>query len=161
MPKVKTVKGRQWTVELIRKMMEESDKALCTGLVQIYKQQTADEKEAQSTHYVNGRGFNSSDANFLSSCAQAYETYGYLFKEQIVWVRKSMLKYAGQLFNLLVEDAVIPTYDCTLCGWTGIKGDLQMLSVESTSKEKPGDYLGCPNCCTDTGLNPNPNNEEL
>lgn len=156
MAKVKIVRGEEWTVERIRTMMETSDKALCTGLVQIYKQQTADEQQTESTNHVNGRGFNSSDANFLSSCAKAYQTYGYLFKEQIVWVRKSMLKYAGQLFDLLVEDEPVVTYECSLCGWKGIHGDLQPLSVEPTSATAPGDYLGCPNCCTDTGLNPKP-----
>jgi len=70
----------------------------CVGaLLKLYSYQTREEQAHHYTKDQNSVGFNSADANFLSSCAQFYLEKGWLSQKQISYVRKCILKYSGQL----------------------------------------------------------------
>lgn len=90
-------KQPKWTKEEIRDMLVKSDKALIKGMMTIYGYQTDEEQNAGQTVEDNGMGFNGLDAEFLTQMCLFYTNHGYLTPGQTEWVRKKMLKYAGQL----------------------------------------------------------------
>jgi hypothetical protein len=77
-------------------------------LLALYDCQTADEQDAAETHESNGVGFNSTDANFLSSLAEQVRSHrsGYsrypsaLSANQERALRKALRKYSGQLARI-------------------------------------------------------------
>ena len=86
--------------ESIHQLIMRNDKALIRGLMVIYALQTADEKVSQDTRNHNGVGFSPFHAKFLTSVAQFYERTGRLSQGQLVYVRKYMRHYAGQLAKI-------------------------------------------------------------
>jgi hypothetical protein len=98
------------TVNSIRAMILERDDALEKAIIRIYEGQTENEKNAERTSIDNGVGFNSVDAQFLSSLAKQImenkynKPLGYrLSCKQRDIARKKMVKYAGQIFRIFVE----------------------------------------------------------
>ena len=91
---------KNWTIEEIRNLLEESDKAVARAILAIYGRQTASEQSTETTSESNGVGFNGVDAPFLSSLAKFYEEKGYLSPKQVSYGRKKIRKYAGQLVNI-------------------------------------------------------------
>ena len=91
---------KHWTVEEIRTLLEESDKAVARGILAIYGRQTLSEQSAEETTESNGVGFNGVDAPFLSSLAKFYEEKGFLSPQQVEYGRKKIRKYANQLVNI-------------------------------------------------------------
>ena len=91
---------KNWTIEEIRNLLEESDKAVARAILAIYGRQTASEQATETTSESNGVGFNGVDAPFLSSLAKFYEEKGYLSPKQVSYGRKKIRKYAGQLVNI-------------------------------------------------------------
>lgn len=94
-----TAQSKQWTVEEIRAKLESDYKWLFRGLIAIYKRQTADEQEAETTNHNNKIGFNGPDARFMSRMARKAmdpNDRGFTDK-QVFSIRSKMLKYAGQL----------------------------------------------------------------
>ena len=87
----------EWTKELIKEKLETDDKWLSRGLLAIYERQTADEKSSEATKHHNGIGFNKVDAGFLTSLAESLKKYGTLTPKQILYCRKKLVKYCGQL----------------------------------------------------------------
>jgi hypothetical protein len=88
---------RVWKKEEIVALLETNNGFLCRSVVKIWNRQTTDEKICKGTSHENGRGFNGTDANILSSFAEYYVTKGYLTKNQLELARKKMKKYAKQL----------------------------------------------------------------
>lgn len=94
-----------WTKEKIRNLLEKNDMAVARGLVALYTRQTRDEQKMGATRHVNGVGFNSLDAPFLTSLAEQVIEWQYgrssypapLSPTQVKVARKRILKYAGQL----------------------------------------------------------------
>lgn len=103
------IDGQIWTKDRIKQTIQESDKALYTALLKVYERQTADEQRAETTKYINGEGFSAIDADILSSFAKQLlmqRTQGkqlFLTPKQVACARKNMVKYAGQLFQMLVN----------------------------------------------------------
>jgi hypothetical protein len=70
------------------------------GVLAVYALQTAQEQGAQGTIEQNGVGFSGADGEFLSSVAEQLKKGRPLTAKQLPWVRKKMVKYAGQLAEL-------------------------------------------------------------
>lgn len=96
----------QWTKEMVRERLENSDYAVCQALVTLYRQQTRSEQVQGNAKERNGRGFNKRDARFCSSLAEQVirnKNMGrrYLLSyTQIQYARRIIMKYAGQLAKL-------------------------------------------------------------
>lgn len=88
---------RVWTRDEIRGLLKRSGRAVARGLVAIHSLQTDDERAHRSTLHHNGVGFNSRDADFLSSLAEFYRDRGFLSPRQLTLGRRGILKYSGQL----------------------------------------------------------------
>lgn len=86
-----------WTREEIRELLKRSKKAVARGLVAVHSLQTDDERGARTTLHANGVGFNSHDADFLSSLAEFYRDRGFLSPRQVTLGRRGIMKYSGQL----------------------------------------------------------------
>ena len=91
------IEDKKWTKEEIKELLMTKDNAVFRGLVVIYSLQTADEKLVADAIEDNGVGFNGFDAEFLTSLAKQALDKGWLSDKQMVYARKRMLKYAGQL----------------------------------------------------------------
>lgn len=88
---------RIWKQEEIKQLILSNDKMVYRSLQVLYSFQTADEKSYKDTTEKNGKGFNSVDAEFMSSCANFYQKNGYLTNRQKEIVRKKLIKYTRQL----------------------------------------------------------------
>ena len=89
-----------WTIEEIKALLAESDKAVARAILAIYNRQTEDEQTIKETTDHNGIGYNGVDANFMSSLAQFYQSKGFLSAGQLKYGRKKIMKYAGQLTEI-------------------------------------------------------------
>ena len=89
-----------WTIEEIKALLAESDKAVARAILAIYNRQTEDEKIVNETSASNGIGYNGVDANFMSSLAQFYQSKGFLSAGQLKYGRKKNMQYAGQLTQI-------------------------------------------------------------
>jgi hypothetical protein len=94
------------TKDTIVKMLEEDKRAVARALVVLTARQTADEKAAESTRHLNGRGFRPCHARMGTSMAQFFSCHGYLSDKQIAYWRKRDVSgamrigiYAGQLLE--------------------------------------------------------------
>ena len=96
MIKFSDMKSVKQKTDYIKQKMSTSDKWLLRGLLAIYDYQTEQEKCVDSTLNNNGVGFSAFDAEFLSSVAKR----GFISPRQLPYVRKSMIKYAGQLVRV-------------------------------------------------------------
>tara|TARA_B100000508_G_C11278964_1_gene189533 strand:- start:277 stop:570 length:294 start_codon:yes stop_codon:yes gene_type:complete len=90
-----------WTKEEIKGLIENRDDAVIRGMKRIYELQTEDEKENGGTYYNNGVGFSGVDGDIMSSFVKFYNKTNFLTAKQMKIARKKMLKYAGQLTNLV------------------------------------------------------------
>lgn len=99
-----TIKGVEWTPEYVKQQIIENDSALKKALLRIYSFQTAEEKLVEGTHETNGKGFNGTDAQILSSFAKQLEERNWLSPKQIAIARKKMVKYSRQIFTYIVEN---------------------------------------------------------
>jgi hypothetical protein len=92
--------GKTWSKEEIKTMLVQSDKAVLRAVVAIFKYQTDMEKASHHTNNTNGVGFNKCDAPLLSSFAEQIIRRGALSDKQMIYARKKICKYAGQLANI-------------------------------------------------------------
>lgn len=92
--------NRIWTKEEIVNLLQTNDQMVWRSLKQLYLKQTASERASGTTHVVNGVGFNSRDAEILSSIARSYEQWHRLTPKQTALVRRKIMKYAGQLTKI-------------------------------------------------------------
>jgi hypothetical protein len=90
----------QWEAKEIQEKLRENDLWVMRGLLAIYARQTEDEKNAEVTKHHNRVGFSGADATLLSSFAKQIQKRGSLSVKQMLWARKKMLKYAGQLAKI-------------------------------------------------------------
>jgi hypothetical protein len=89
-----TIKGR--TDEIKRRILLGPGTAVW-ALLFIYEFQTADEKLHEHTRWHNAVGFSAFDAELLCSFAKQWEDRATLTRNQIKWVYKKMVRYAGQI----------------------------------------------------------------
>jgi len=90
----------EWNAQTIKERLLVSDKWVTEGVIRIFEYQTAEEQNNHVTAEDNGVGFNGVDAELLSSYAEFAMKTGYLTKGQMVYARKKMLKYSGQLAKI-------------------------------------------------------------
>ena len=93
-----------WTMDDIKRLLQTNDTMLYRSLKILYGYQTADEKSTKDTINENGVGFNSVDAQFLSSCAEFLIKNGFLTIKQKAVVRKRIIKYTKQLTKIANKD---------------------------------------------------------
>lgn len=93
---MKLTKGN--AVMFIRTKIAEDDKWAIRALKVIAANQVAGELEDENVKYHNGIGFTPTDAPFLCSLAKQAETRPLSIK-QMTYVKKLMVKYAGQIVN--------------------------------------------------------------
>lgn len=98
-----TIKGKTFTKESIRAMLDCNDAWLYRSVVAIYAGQTANEQSQGGTLEDNGIGFNGVDGGIMSSYAQQLNRCGWLSPKQTYIARKKMGKYAGQLLAIARE----------------------------------------------------------
>ena len=94
---------RVWTPDEIKALVQTNDKVLYGALKHLYACQTESEKSTSSTHEHNGKGFNATDAEFLTSICQQLEKRGTLSPKQKEVARKKLVKYNKQITNLANE----------------------------------------------------------
>lgn len=68
--------------------------------MRIHKEQTLDEQNSHQTIESNGVGFNSHDAEIISSIVIRFNRRKFLTPGECKVLHKSMPKYAGQLYRL-------------------------------------------------------------
>lgn len=103
MEKIAWVKGTPYTVQMVRDLISTSDAAAIRAMLRIFEYQTSYEAQAERTIETNHVGFNSSDGYMMTALAKFYMKYNRLTAKQLYRVRKSMPKYAGQIFNLMLK----------------------------------------------------------
>lgn len=85
----------------IRSLLETNDQAVARGIVAIFNNQTTAEQDSETTHVLNGIGFSAFDAEILSSFAKQVNAGRTLSAKQITLGRKKILKYSGQLLQIV------------------------------------------------------------
>ena len=91
-------------IATIRASIAGNDKAAVRALRVIYSYQTADEQQAADVRYHNNVGFSPVDAEFLTSLHGSLLRYGNLTQNQLIWAKKKLAHYAGQLFENAVRE---------------------------------------------------------
>ncbi len=95
-----------WTKDEVSTNLKKDDVWVIRGIVAIFNYQTADEQASEETKEDNGVGFNSADANILSSFAKQIQKWNPdklrtpLSPKQFIIARKKMVKYSGQLARI-------------------------------------------------------------
>lgn len=92
-----------WSKETIQSLLDTNDRAVERALVQVYRNQTQAEQANQCTRVHNGVGFTSVDAEFMSALAVSCLDYGRLTDRQLVYARKGIKKYWGQLLSIIEQ----------------------------------------------------------
>ena len=94
------------TKEAIVKLLETDDRAIARALVVLTARQTDDEKAAENTRYLNGRGYRPCHARMGTSMSQFFLRRGYLSPKQVAYWRVKEKTgamrigiYAGQLLE--------------------------------------------------------------
>ena len=94
-------------VAFVKNKLATDNAWLLRGLVAIYERQTSEEQNSDQTRFNNGIGFNGVDADFLSPMAKlvlqrSKRPINEIFSDrQYACIRKSMIKYAGQLVRIV------------------------------------------------------------
>ena len=91
---------KTWSKEDVKDLLTKNDFAVKRAIIALYSLQTEAEKRRHSTEDKNKKGFNSLDADFLSSLAEQLVKNGSLSVKQIASGRKAVLKYSGQLSRI-------------------------------------------------------------
>jgi hypothetical protein len=94
------------TKEKIVQLLKDDDRAIARALVVLTARQTDDEQAAETTRYLNGRGYRPCHARMGASMSKFFERNGYLSPKQIAYWRardksgKMRIEiYAGQLLE--------------------------------------------------------------
>ena len=81
----------------LKQKLATDDRWALRALTLVYRNQTADEQNAQQTLEHNGIGFSGPDAEILSSFAQQYQRRGSLSPKQMHVLKRKIPSYAGQI----------------------------------------------------------------
>lgn len=91
----------------LQTLIKTTDEYAIGALLKIYSFQTADEQYTGGTHHDNAKGFNATDAGFMSSLSEQFLKKGSLSDKQIGYVKRIILKYIGQLIESGFEPVAI------------------------------------------------------
>ncbi len=86
--------------DIVREQLLTDDAWLVRGLIAIFNRQTADEQQAERTEIHNKMGFNSSDAEILTSFAKQWQQKEWLSDKQMGIIRRKLPKYSAQLARI-------------------------------------------------------------
>ena len=78
------------TVPAIKDLLATNDRAVGRALIVLRNRQTADERIAEHTKHLNGRGFRPCHARMGTSMANFYEKFHRLSDKQLAYWRKPM-----------------------------------------------------------------------
>jgi len=78
------------TVPAIKDLLATNDRAVGRALIVLRNRQTADERIAENTKHLNGRGFRPCHARMGTSMANFYEKFHRLSDKQLAYWRKPM-----------------------------------------------------------------------
>lgn len=152
-----TAKNLDEIVNHMRLALMTNNDYLEKAILKLYKYQTEYEQQTQDTAMLNGVGFNTIDANFLSSLAEwildrenvpeseknKYVVRRHLTDKQRMFARKKLTKYAGQLVNMYIDAGVIKHIGKGQWKWVPkaerdrIKQAAQQIRDAETAKFKP------------------------
>lgn len=99
----------QLTIENIKQLLANNDRAVGRALVVLRNRQTADEQQSQHTRHLNGRGFRPCHARMGTSMADFFERRGYLTEKQVTYWRTKMADGNSRIeiySRQLLEEAV-------------------------------------------------------
>lgn len=101
------------TVNTIKDLLANNDRAIGRALIVLRNRQTEDEQAQEHTKYRNGRGFRPCHARLGTSMANFYEKFHRLSEKQVAYWRKPMADgnsrieiYARQLLEEAHEKAI-------------------------------------------------------
>jgi hypothetical protein len=80
----------QHTVDSIKALLANNDRAVGRALIVLRNRQTADEQRTEQTKHQNGRGFRPCHARMGTSMANFFERRGYLTEKQVNYWRARM-----------------------------------------------------------------------
>ncbi len=95
-----TQPAKTWSKTDVRELLTKNDFAVKRAIIALYSLQTESEKSQHTTKEHNKKGFNSADADFLSSLAEQLVKSGTLSAKQLASGRKAVMKYSGQLSRI-------------------------------------------------------------
>lgn len=109
---------KKWTKEEIKNLLMTNDVAVIKGLIRIFQLQTSDEQNAEFTKYNNGVGFSGFDGEFMTSVAKWFLDHGFVSEGQFKFVKKKMMRYAGQLAKIANGDIIVEPFTIKIYeGW--------------------------------------------
>lgn len=94
------INSRVYKPSEIRSLIQNNDEMVVKSLLKLYSFQTEEEKYTNDSIFNNGIGFNGCDANFLTEIAKQCVHKNYITFQQVIYVRKKILKYANQLTKI-------------------------------------------------------------
>lgn len=106
------------TIESIRDLLSNSDRAVVKAMFAIQKRQTADEQAGHLTRHTNGIGWSKFDAPWMADMIAKYNRWGSLTPKQLAVTRNKVKRYARQLLEIALETeasrAAIPAAPATM-----------------------------------------------
>ena len=109
-----TMTKKELLAELKRRLATDDRWAL-RALTVVYRNQTADEQNAQQTIEHNGIGFSGPDAEILSSFAQQYQRRGRLSPKQMNLLKRKIPSYARQVARVADTTRLTVALSCLQC----------------------------------------------
>lgn len=88
------------TEHSITELLRNNNRAVERGILRIFQNQTSDEQESKSTRWVNGKGFNSSDARLGTYYAGWVGGGKSLSGKHLERARRMAIKYRKQLLEV-------------------------------------------------------------
>ena len=99
----------------LKRRLATDDRWALRALSVVYKNQTADEQNAQATIEHNGIGFSGPDAEILSSFAQQYQRRGRLSPKQMNLLKRKIPSYARQVARVADMTRLTAALSCLQC----------------------------------------------
>ena len=124
MAKTVIVKGKEWTKDSVRTLLQTNDKAILRAIKLIYSFQTNLWNDSPrddsyiSTSYISDTfmgmsesksyilGFSKVDADIMSSFARTLNQGRSLSEKQMIIARKRIVKYSNQIFNYMKSNEI-------------------------------------------------------
>ena len=96
----------------LKRRLATDDRWALRALTLVYRNQTADEQNAQQTIEHNGIGFSGPDAEILSSFARQYQRRGSLSPKQMHLLKRKIPSYAGQVARVADTTRLMAALSC-------------------------------------------------
>lgn len=98
------VEGKIWDKEALIALYARNPQAVARALLVVYSNQTADEQTDKTTRHINGKGFTSHDAEWLTDIAKKWNVYGrWASEKQLAAVRRAIAKYHRQILDHMLD----------------------------------------------------------